>query len=135
MAYSNLNVPESPDGNFSRGSKIGPHGCLLSVFNVRMMAEIPFLGQRSLSLRSDGYHDMIAIQLTHLDEYIRSSFRAAVGSTAGFSRTLRQSSEARVARNLQNFVLAARNFHSATTLTANTQFPYKKSMSRMPTPT
>jgi tetratricopeptide (TPR) repeat protein len=74
---------------------------------------------RSLSLRGNATQDTILFELNRLKRYIEQSLQVSLRHSDGFSHTLGDPSDARVAQNLRNLARAAQNFHSSASSTAS----------------
>jgi hypothetical protein len=75
----------------------------------------------SLSLRGNETQDKILYELGRLKSSIEQSIQASFHHSDGFSHTLEDPSDARVAYNLQKLARAAQNFHSSASSTASTR--------------
>jgi hypothetical protein len=75
----------------------------------------------SLSLRGNETQDKILYELGRLKSSIEQSIQASFHHSEGFSHTLEDPSDARVAYNLQKLARAAQNFHSSASSTASTR--------------
>lgn len=73
-----------------------------------------------MSLRNHASQEAILFELDRLKSSIDDALRASLRPAGGFSHSLGDQSDAKVARNLRNLVEAARHFHSAASSTAST---------------
>ncbi|OBT61581.1 hypothetical protein VE03_08939 [Pseudogymnoascus sp. 23342-1-I1] len=73
----------------------------------------------SLSLRGNATQDTILYELGRLKRSIEQSLQVALRHNDGFSHTLGDPLDARVAQNLRNLARAAQNFHSSASSTAS----------------
>lgn len=74
---------------------------------------------RSLSLRGNATQDSILYELARLKRSIEQSLQVALCHNDGFSHTLGDPFDTRVAENLRNLARAAQNFHSSASSTAS----------------